>query len=182
MFRRSIMDEAVVAHVYAQRTLEAGFTTVRNVGAPRVHRRCAAQRDQRRRVGGPAHAGGDDPLSATGGHGDLNGFSPYLHFDGFSGVADGVDDIRKKIRFEVKHGADLIKVLAAAGVLSEEESVGAPQYSQEELDAVVAGSDDVGQEGGRARARRRGDQARGRAPASRRSSTAGWSTKRASAS
>src|SRR5437588_603925 len=77
------------------------------------------------------------PLSATGGHGDVNGMSPYLRFDGFSGIANGVDQIREKIRFEVKYGADLIKVLASAGVLSEEESVGAPQYSQEELNAIV---------------------------------------------
>src|SRR5256886_16441055 len=63
--------------------------------------------------------------------------SPYLRFDGFSGIANGVDQIREKIRFEVKYGADLIKVLASAGVLSEEESVGAPQYTQEELNAVV---------------------------------------------
>src|SRR5256714_10174858 len=77
------------------------------------------------------------PLSATGGHGDVNGMSPYLRFEGFSGIANGVDQIREKIRFEVKYGADLIKVLASAGVLSEEESVGAPQYTQEELNAVV---------------------------------------------
>ena len=56
---------------------------------------------------------------------------------GFSGVADGIDEIRKLIRFEVKNGADLIKLFATAGVLSEEESAGAPQYSQEEMNVVV---------------------------------------------
>src|SRR2546427_6201234 len=76
------------------------------------------------------------PLSATGGHGDVNGMSPYLRFDGFSGIANGVDQIREKIRFEVKYGADLIKVLATAGVFSGGESVGAPQYLQEELNAL----------------------------------------------
>jgi imidazolonepropionase-like amidohydrolase len=76
-------------------------------------------------------------VGATGGHGDISGFSPYLKFGGFSGIADGVDEIRKLIRFEVKNGADLIKVLATAGVLSEEESVGAPQFSQAEMNAVV---------------------------------------------
>jgi imidazolonepropionase-like amidohydrolase len=78
------------------------------------------------------------PLSATGGHGDLNGFSPYVTVGGFSGIADGVDEIRKRVRENVKRGADLIKVLAGAGVLSEEESAAAPQYSQEELNALVA--------------------------------------------
>src|SRR5437879_12350318 len=63
--------------------------------------------------------------------------APSLRVAGFSGIANGVDQIREKIRCEVKYGADLIKVLASAGVLSEEESVGAPQYSHEELNAVV---------------------------------------------
>src|SRR5437763_2518100 len=76
-------------------------------------------------------------LSATGGHGDLNGFSPYLRVEGFSGIADGADELRKRIRENVKRGADWIKVLAGAGVLSEEESAGAPQYSQEELNVIV---------------------------------------------
>ena len=76
-------------------------------------------------------------VSATGGHGDLNGFSPYLKFSGFSNIADGVDEIRKLIRFEIKHGADVIKLIATAGVLSEEDSVGAPQYSLEEMKAAV---------------------------------------------
>ena len=73
----------------------------------------------------------------------------------------------------------MIKVLAGAGVLSEEESVGAPQYSQAELDAIVDEAAMWG-EGRRARARRRSDQTRGDPPASGRSSTADWSTRKAS--
>jgi len=76
-------------------------------------------------------------LSATGGHGDLSGFSPYLHFDNFNGVVDGIDEIRKKVRWNIKYGADVIKFTATAGVLSEEESVGAPQFSLEEMKAIV---------------------------------------------
>jgi imidazolonepropionase-like amidohydrolase len=76
-------------------------------------------------------------VGSTGGHNDLSGFSPYLKFTTFSGVADGVDEIRKAVRFQVKNGADVIKMIASAGVLSEEESVGEPQYSQEEMTAVV---------------------------------------------
>ena len=52
-------------------------------------------------------------------------------------MADGVDEIRKLVRFEVKNGADVIKLIASAGVLTEEQSVGAPQYSQEEMNAAV---------------------------------------------
>ncbi len=138
LFRRSPIDEAVTAHIYAKRTLEAGFTTVRNVGAGEFIDVALRNAIDQGLVEGPRMLVSTMPLSATGGHGDVNGMSPYLHFEGFSGIANGVDELRAKIRFEVKYGADLIKVLASAGVLSEEESVGAPQYSQEELNAVVA--------------------------------------------
>jgi imidazolonepropionase-like amidohydrolase len=76
-------------------------------------------------------------IGSTGGHNDIVGFSPYLKFGQFSGVADGVDEIRKLVRFEVKNGADVIKLIASAGVLTEEQSVGAPQYTQEEMNAAV---------------------------------------------
>jgi imidazolonepropionase-like amidohydrolase len=67
----------------------------------------------------------------------VNGFSPYLSFGTLGGPVDGVDAIRKRVRLDVKYGADVIKVLAGAGVLSEEESAGGPQYTQDELDALV---------------------------------------------
>jgi imidazolonepropionase-like amidohydrolase len=137
LFRMSAIDEAVRAHVFAKRTLDAGFTTVRNVGAAEFIDVALRNAINEGLVPGPRMLVSTMPLSATGGHGDVNGMSPYLHFDGFTGIANGVDQIREKIRFEVKYGADLIKVLASAGVLSEEESVGAPQYSQEELNALV---------------------------------------------
>jgi imidazolonepropionase-like amidohydrolase len=64
--------------------------------------------------------------------------SPYLRFEGdIGGVADGVDAVRKKVRENIKYGAEVIKILATAGVLSEEESVGAPQYSLEEMKTAV---------------------------------------------
>ena len=137
LFRMSPIDEAVRAHIFAKRTLDAGFTTVRNVGAAEFIDVALRNAINEGVVPGPRMLVSTMPLSATGGHGDVNGMSPYLHFDGFTGIANGVDQIREKIRFEVKYGADLIKVLASAGVLSEEESVGAPQYSQEELNALV---------------------------------------------
>src|SRR6058998_1462391 len=136
LFRMSPIDEAVRAHIYAKRTLDAGFTTVRNVGAGEFIDVALRNAINEGAIRGPRMLVSTMPLSATGGHGDVNGMSPYLRFEGFTGIANGVDQIREKIRFEVKYGADLIKVLASAGVLSEEESVGAPQYSQEELEAI----------------------------------------------
>jgi len=136
-FRRSPIDAAVRAPTHAKRTLEAGFTTVRDVGAAEYVDVALRNAIGEGVVAGPRMAVATLALSATGGHGDLNGFSPYLHFQTFSGVADGPDELRKKVRENIKRGADWIKVLAGAGVLSEEESAGAPQYSQEELNAVV---------------------------------------------
>lgn len=136
-FRRSPIDAAVRAPTYARHTLEAGFTTVRDVGAGEFIDVALRNAINEGSVAGPRMAVATLALSATGGHGDLNGFSPYLHFEGFSGIADGIDELRKKVRENIKRGADWIKVLAGAGVLSEEESAGAPQYSQEELNAVV---------------------------------------------
>ena len=137
IFRKSAIDVAVTAHVYARRTLEAGFTTVRDVGAGEFIDVALRNAINRGDVVGPRMQVATLTVGATGGHGDTNGFSPYLKFGGFSGLADGVDEIRKLIRFEIKYGADLIKMLATAGVLSEEESVGAPQFSQEEMNAIV---------------------------------------------
>ncbi|MDQ6828530.1 MAG: amidohydrolase family protein [Gemmatimonadota bacterium] len=136
-FRKSPIDNAVRAHVYAKRTLEAGFTSVRDVGAPEFVDIALRNAIDEGVVIGPRMAVATIALSATGGHGDMNGFSPYLRMGGTSGIADGVDELRKAVRRNIKQGADLIKLLAGAGVLSEEESVGAPQYSQEEMNAVV---------------------------------------------
>lgn len=137
LFRRSAIDAAVVAHVYAKRTLEAGFTTVRDVGAGELIDLAMRNAINRGEIPGPRMQVATLAVSATGGHGDLTGFSPYLKFEGLEGIADGVDEIRKLVRREVKYGADLIKVAATAGVLSEEDSVGAPQFSQDELNALV---------------------------------------------
>jgi imidazolonepropionase-like amidohydrolase len=137
IFRKSPIDVAITAHVYAKRTLEAGFTTIRDVGSAEFIDIALRNAINRGDIPGPRIQAATLTVGSTGGHGDLSGFSPYLKFGTFSGVADGVDDIRKLVRFEVKNGADVIKMIASAGVLSEEESVGAPQYSQEEMSAVV---------------------------------------------
>ena len=128
---------AVTAHVYARRTIEAGFTTVRDVGAGELIDVAMRNAINRGEIVGPRMQVATLAVSATGGHGDLSGFSPYLSIKGLEGIADGIDEIRKLVRTEVKYGADVIKVVATAGVLSEEESVGAPQFSQEELNALV---------------------------------------------
>ena len=135
-FRRSPIDIAVIAHVYAKRTLEAGFTTLRVVGADEYIDVALRNAIDKGKIPGPRLKVAGLAIGSTGGHADFTGFSPYLRFELFSGVADGVDAVRKLVRQNVKFGADFIKMIASAGVLSEEESVGAPQYSFEEMKAI----------------------------------------------
>jgi imidazolonepropionase-like amidohydrolase len=137
LFRRSPIDYAVASPTFARRTLEAGFTTVRDVGSGEFIDVALRRAIDSGLVVGPRMQVATLAIGSTGGHNDIVGFSPYIKFGQFSGVADGVDEIRKLVRFEVKNGADVIKLIASAGVLTEEQSVGAPQYTQEEMNAAV---------------------------------------------
>jgi len=138
MLKRSSFDSAILSPTYAKRTLDAGFTTVRNLGADDFVDVALRNAIDRGDIPGPRMLVSGPPLGATGGHADgTTGFSPWITFHDIDGVADGVDAIRHRVRENVKHGADVIKFMASAGVLSMEASVGAPQYSQEEMNAVV---------------------------------------------
>lgn len=141
IFRKTPVDMAVTAHIYAKRTLEAGFTTVRDLGAGGLVDIALRNAINNGDIVGPTMYAATMFIGSTGSHGDLNGFSPYLQFNapkGMSGVANGIEGVREQVRFNVKNGADVIKFGASAGVLSEEESVGAPQYTQEEMNAIVS--------------------------------------------
>ncbi|MBA4138811.1 MAG: Xaa-Pro dipeptidase [Opitutus sp.] len=137
IFRKSPIDVAITAHVYARRTLLAGFTTVRDVGAGEYTDIALKRAIDSGKVAGPRIFPAALTLGATGGHVDLTGFSPSISFKDMSGVADGVDAVRSRVRQNIKFGAEWIKVAATAGVLSEEESVGAPQYSELEMHTAV---------------------------------------------
>ena len=135
---RGPVDEAVVAHVFAKRTLDAGFTTVRSLGSDGYIDVALRNAIDRGLIEGPRILAATLPLGATGGHADEStGFAPNIEFHGETGVANGIDAVRARVRENVKHGADVIKFMASAGVLSNETSVGAPQYSQPEMDALV---------------------------------------------
>ncbi|MDM7922525.1 MAG: amidohydrolase family protein [Pyrinomonadaceae bacterium] len=141
IFRRTFIDEAVSAHIYAKRTLDAGFTTVRNLGSGPFVDIALRNAINRGEFPGPRILAANMYIGSTGSHGDLVGFSPFLGErmpPEMSGVADGVEAVRQKVRYLIKYGADVIKFGATAGVLTEEASVGAPQYSQEEMNAIVA--------------------------------------------
>ncbi|MFT4204908.1 MAG: amidohydrolase family protein [Chitinophagaceae bacterium] len=139
IFRKTTVDYAIRAPIYAKHTLEAGFTTCRDLGSGDLIDVSLRNAINEGIIDGPRMFVATFALGATGGHSDLSGFNPNIDVKGnkdFTGVADGVDEIRKRIRNNVKWGADVIKFCATAGVLSEEESVGAPQYSLEEMKAI----------------------------------------------
>lgn len=131
---------AALGTEHARLTLMAGFTTARVVGAPGfqdVGLRAAIDGGY---VPGPRLQVAGHALGITGGHCDENNFRPGL-FDGTpeTGIADGVDEVRAAVRYQVKYGADLIKTCATAGVLSGgSQGIGASQYSAEELEVMVA--------------------------------------------
>lgn len=138
IFRKSPIDTATTSHIFARRTLLAGFTTIRNVGADEYTDLALRRAIDSGKVVGPRMLCSAVALGSTGGHADLNGFSPYLEFKQIApGIANGPQEICQAVRRNVKYGADWIKILASAGVLSEEEAVGAPQYSEEEMKAAV---------------------------------------------
>lgn len=122
----------------ARITLLAGFTTVREVGGAGFVDVAAKQAIDRGDAIGPHIIPSGHSLSTTGGHCDVTGYAPGIREGDFrSGIADGVDELLKSIRYQIKHGAHSIKICATAGVLSFEGPVGAQQYSFEELKAAA---------------------------------------------
>lgn len=129
---------AVLSVVHAQRTLMAGFTTIRNVGSDNWADLALRKAINEGKVRGPRLQGAAHSLGITGGHCDNNAFKPGLmDGDPKTGIADGTDDVRAAVRYQVKYGADLIKTCATGGVLSEGDAVGNVQYGLEELRAMV---------------------------------------------
>ncbi len=129
---------AILAVENANKTLMAGFTTIRNVGAPNFDDIAIRKAINDGWIAGPRVQTAGHSLGITGGHCDENGFKPGL-FDGDikTGIANGVDEVRAAVRYQVKYGADVIKTCATGGVLSEGDAVGATQYTYEELKAMV---------------------------------------------
>jgi len=120
-------------------TLHAGFTTVRELGAGEQFNDVALERAiEAGYVVGPRIFPAGHALSITGGHCEITGFRPGIH-EGTpeTGVADGVDEAVKAVRYQIKHGAKVIKICATAGVLSFEGPVGAQQFSEVEMRAIV---------------------------------------------
>jgi imidazolonepropionase-like amidohydrolase len=128
--------------VNARKTLEAGFTSVRDVGSDPFLAVDLRNSINEGYLVGPRIVAGGPGISITGGHGDLNNYSPQTRVMMFPeerdfGIADSADQIRHVIRAQEKYGVDVIKILATGGVLSKGDSPGAPQFTLEELKAAA---------------------------------------------
>src|SRR3982751_2398255 len=129
---------AILGVENARKTLMAGFTSIRNVGAPNFDDMALRKAVDEGYAMGPRMENAGNSFGITGGHCDENGFRPGLEdADYRTGVADGADEVRKAVRYQVKYGADVIKICATGGVLSEGDAVGATQYTLEEMKAIV---------------------------------------------
>jgi imidazolonepropionase-like amidohydrolase len=129
---------AIVGVENARKTLMAGFTTIRVLGSPNFDDMALRQAITDRIAVGPRMQNAGHSFGITGGHCDENGYKPGLmDADYRTGVADGADEARKAVRYQVKYGADVIKICATGGVLSDGDAVGATQYTLEEMKAIV---------------------------------------------
>jgi imidazolonepropionase-like amidohydrolase len=139
-FKKPVPEQAIDATAWARATLNSGFTTVRDLGASDLVDVGLRNAIDKRVVPGPRMLVAVHAVSARGGHcDDTAGYRPNLLKEpGIAeGVADGPDQMRAAVRFNAKHGADVIKVCASGGVLSLADKVDSPQLTQAELAALV---------------------------------------------
>ena len=139
----SVPREALIGAHNARVTLEAGFTTVRNVGARGYSDVALRDAIDAGDVPGPRMLVSGPALSITGGHCD-NDLLPYEYHATSDGAADGIEQVQHKTREIVKYGADLVKVCATGGVLSKGDDPNASQYTLEEMKAIVADAHRLG--------------------------------------
>jgi len=135
--------EAILGVENAKTTLEAGFTTVRNVGANGFTDVALRDEINAGHIPGPHMQVSGPALGITGGHMDENLLPEPYHVVG-EGVADGIPAVQHMVRQNIKYGADLIKIGASGGVLSKGDDPQASQYTLEEMQAIVADAHRLG--------------------------------------
>src|ERR1700678_4413460 len=135
--------EALTGAKNARVTLEAGFTTVRNVGAGGYTDVALRDAINAGDVPGPRMLVSGPPLGITGGHCD-NNLLPFEYHAVGDGVADGIAAVQHKVRENIKYGSDLIKICATGGVLSKGDDPQASQYTLEEMKGIVADAHRLG--------------------------------------
>jgi len=126
------------AAVNARKTLDAGFTVVREAGTLHYADVAVKQAIERGIIPGPRVYAAGAALGILGGHADVNGYSPLVDLPGTGVIVNGVDGIRQEVRRHVKYGADHIKIVATGGILSQGDATTASQFSDAELREAVS--------------------------------------------
>jgi imidazolonepropionase-like amidohydrolase len=139
----SVPKEALIGAKNARITLQAGFTTVRNVGASGYTDVALRDAINEGMLPGPRMLVSGPPLGITGGHCDDN-LLPFEYHETAEGVADGIPAVQHKVRETIKYGADVIKICATGGVLSKGDDPQASQYTLEEMKAIVTDAHRLG--------------------------------------
>ena len=137
---------AIEGVVNAKKTLDAGFTTVRDLGARDFADVALRDEIAAGRIPGPRMLVATKSISATGGHGDRNDLPEDILVRRYSGIADGPDEIRKKVRENIKFGADWIKVLATGGIGSAGTDPRQSDYTEDEIRAAVLAAREKGRD------------------------------------
>ncbi|MEQ9278110.1 MAG: amidohydrolase family protein [Balneola sp.] len=138
-------DLAFKSLPYLERTLHAGFTTVRNLGADAELIGAIQRATAKGLIAGPRIIYSGGAISATGGHGDSHGYrTEILELDENVGICDGADDCRRAVRARVKQGAGVIKITATGGVLSNTAAGLSQQLTDEEMKSIVEAANSLG--------------------------------------
>lgn len=134
-------EQALLASTFARKTLEAGVTTVRDVASWDYIDVSLRNGINAGYVTGPRMLVSLHPIGATGGHADGDAYPPSLGIPPsgpMRGICSGADECRSAVRYQIKYGADVIKVMMSGGVLSLTDSVDLPQLTADEIKAIVA--------------------------------------------
>ena len=133
-------EQAIYAAMYARRTLDAGFTTVRDLGGDNYINVGLRNAVNAGITPGPRILTAIHAIGSTGGHADGDPLPPstgVAQFGPLQGVCNGPAECRAAVRYQIKYGADVIKFMPSGGVLSLSDPVDAPELSQEEMNAIV---------------------------------------------
>ncbi|HEX2833215.1 MAG TPA: amidohydrolase family protein [Thermoanaerobaculia bacterium] len=133
-------EQALLASTFARRTIEAGVTTVRDVGSSEYIDVSLRNAINQGLIVGPRMLVAVHAIGATGGHGDSDAYPPARGIPQsgpIDGICNGADECRAAVRYQIKYGADVIKVMPSGGVLSLNDPVDTPQLTADEMNAIV---------------------------------------------
>jgi imidazolonepropionase-like amidohydrolase len=140
-------DQAMVGARYARRTLMAGFTTVADLGASNQAIFALRNAVKNGDVPGPRIIAAGSSVSIHGGHGDINGYrEDVMHLLSSESICSGPEDCMRAVRTQVRAGADIIKITATGGVLSNTAAGLNQQFSDDELSAIVGSAHRMGRQ------------------------------------